>query len=189
LSAPTARVSYFCSPEGIKDAPWGTVQDFYDENPVHLLVQRLDGGAFERGLPLALSPDFVALFRTLLKDRKLEIQGEIETGDGTAVLKCHRRGWIHATMIPGGVRCFPLHSMKRVFPGSFSLGTICPVFLPSSSCLSRSSPSLSRLTHDSHTAMLVLHPRTHPKHNTRMNSIVLFWQQHSGMFVSLLSNK
>jgi len=38
-----------------------TVQDFYDGNPVHLLVRRLDAGAFERGLPQVFSPDFVAL--------------------------------------------------------------------------------------------------------------------------------
>ena len=89
-----------------------TVQDFHDENPVHLLVQRLDAGAFERGLPREFSPDLVALFRTLLKDRKFERkEGEAEDG---AVLMCHRRGWIHATVIPGGVRYTlpsPLHEV------------------------------------------------------------------------------
>jgi hypothetical protein len=86
-----------------------TVQDFYDENPVHLLVRSLDAGAFERGLPRVFSPDFVALFRRLLKDRKIEMK-DGET-DGT-VVKCHRRGWIYSTMIPGGVRFMspsPLH--------------------------------------------------------------------------------
>ena len=86
-----------------------TVQDFYDENPVHLLVQRLDAGAFERGLPQVFSPDFVALFRRLLKDHKIEMK-DGETDE--TVVKCHRRGWIYATMIPGGLRYTfpsPLH--------------------------------------------------------------------------------
>jgi len=87
-----------------------TVQDFYDEYTVHLLVRRLDGGAFERGLPREFSPEFVEVFRTLLKDRKLDIKPE--GAEDETVRKCHRRGWIYAAMIYGGVRYTfpsPLH--------------------------------------------------------------------------------
>ena len=112
MLAPTARVSYFCS-QKVSETLHGkqfTVQDFYDEYPIHLLVGRLDGGAFERGLPREFSPEFVEVFRTLLKDRKLDIKPE--GAEDETVRKCHRRGWIYAAMIYGGVRYTfpsPLH--------------------------------------------------------------------------------
>jgi len=115
-------VSLSCQPQLARFAPQKvsetrhgepfTIQDFYTENPVHLLVRRLDGGTFERGLPRTFSPDIAALFRTLLKDGNLE-RKDGETEDGP-ILECHRRGWIYATMIPGGVRYTlpsPLHKV------------------------------------------------------------------------------
>ena len=51
----------------------------------------------------------MAFFRTLLKDREFEMKHG-ETNE--TVLKCHRHGWIHATLIPEGVRYAlpsPLH--------------------------------------------------------------------------------
>ena len=59
-----------------------TVQDFHDENPVHVIIQSLEGGAFGHGLPQDFSdqPNVVALFRTLLKDCKFERQNDDEDG-------------------------------------------------------------------------------------------------------------
>ena len=91
-----------------------TVQDFHDKNPVHVLVRSIDRGAFGRGLPRNFSglTDVVAFFRTLLKDRKFERNENQEEDE--AVRMCHRRGWVHATAIPGRVRYTlpsPLHEV------------------------------------------------------------------------------
>ena len=71
-----------------------TVEHFHNENPTHDLVQRLSGGAFERGLPtakeLSSRPDVVALFEKLLTG------GAINESKDDAILECHRHGWIHA---------------------------------------------------------------------------------------------
>lgn len=89
-----------------------TEQDFLEQNPVHILIRKLDGGAFGRGLPRDFSglTDVAAFFRTLLRDRKFE-RKETQEEEG-AVLTCHRRGWVHATAIPKRVRYTfpsPLH--------------------------------------------------------------------------------
>ena len=180
--------SLISAPQKVSETRHGeqfTVQDFYDEIPVHVLVRRLDAGAFQRGLPREFPPDFGALFRRLLKDRKVEIK-EGETDE--TVIKVHGRGWIYATMIPRGVRyTFPSPLHEACLSGSLNLGTTCLFPLPPSRCLSRSSPSSGRLSYNCHPVVLVLHPRTHPKHNIRMNTIILFWLPLSGMFISLPS--
>jgi len=94
---------------------------FYDEIPVHVLVRRLDAGAFQHGLRREFPPDFGALFRRLLKDRKIEMK-ERETDE--TIVKVHHYD------PEGCVIRFPLHSMKRVFPGSLDLGTACPFSPP-----------------------------------------------------------
>ena len=78
-------------------------------------MQKLRGGYFGRGLPLAeeLSghPDIVAFFRTLIRN------GEVEEGVGNqeVIHKCHRKGWIHAYEAPSSyitryTFASPLHS-------------------------------------------------------------------------------
>jgi len=101
-------------PQKVPDGRCGqqlTIQDFYAEIPLHILVRSIDRGAFGCSLPqsseLSIQSDIVALFRTLLKDRKLELRGKA-TESGT-LRKCHRRGWIYATAITGGV-CYMLPS-------------------------------------------------------------------------------
>jgi len=98
------------APQKVADVRRGqqlTIQDFYAETPLHVLVRSIDRGAFGRGLPqsseLSIQPDVVALF----KDRKLELMGKA-TESGT-LRECHRRGWICATAITGGV-CYVLPS-------------------------------------------------------------------------------
>jgi len=75
-----------------------TVQDFNDENSLHVLVESLKGGAFIRGLPvdnvLLDKPKVVALLRTMLRDERC-VGEEDET-----VQWCHRRGWIHPVLGP-----------------------------------------------------------------------------------------
>jgi len=141
-------------------------------------------GALRHGIPRNFSdlPDVVAFFRTLLKDHKFEWKDGQKEDE--AVRNCHSHGWIHATAMPVCVTRFPLLSMKCVFPGRSSLQTICPISIPSSSYLSRPSPSSSRL---SYAATLPLNPRTHPKYNTKTNSMIRYCLSLSGIFVSPLS--
>lgn len=40
-----------------------TIQDFYDENPIHILLRRIDAGAFGHGLAGKFSPNVAALLR------------------------------------------------------------------------------------------------------------------------------
>lgn len=90
------------------------MKNFYDENPTHILVQNLSGGAFGRGLPttedLSDQPDMVALFRDLLKNLTI-----VKTNrNKEAIRKCHRHGWIHANQTVNG-SCYvfpsPLHAV------------------------------------------------------------------------------
>lgn len=73
-----------------------TVETFHTENPIHQLVQRLCGGAFERGFPkvaeLSGQPKMVALFRNVLKYGAVEGNED----EDEAIHTCHRHGWIHA---------------------------------------------------------------------------------------------
>ena len=64
--------------------------------------------------------------------------------------------------------------MKCVFLGRSSLQTICPILIPSLTCLLTPSPSSSRLGYDSHYAVLPLNPRIHPKHFSKTNSIIRY---------------
>ena len=91
-----------------------TVQDFLEQYPIHILVQKLDRGAFGRGLPRKFSglTGVAAFFRTLLRDSKFEREDTQQEDHDGAVHICHRRGWIHATAIPRRVRYTfpsPLH--------------------------------------------------------------------------------
>jgi hypothetical protein len=73
-----------------------TVTAFCEENPMHILMGNLRGGAFGRGLPqdkeLATQPAVVALFRKILRDGIVEETGS--TNEATSM--CHRNGWIHS---------------------------------------------------------------------------------------------
>ena len=103
---PQLLESHKSSPQKVSEVRHGeslTVEDFLDQNPLHVLVRRLDRGAFGRGLPQKFSgpTGVAAFFRALLRDRKFE-RNDTQPEDG-AVCVCHRRGWIHATEIPGRV--------------------------------------------------------------------------------------
>ncbi|KAK2467974.1 hypothetical protein APHAL10511_000269 [Amanita phalloides] len=72
-----------------------TVETFHEEFPVHVILLGLYGGAFGRGLPAADdvgNADLAAVFRRLLADGTIPAQ----QNNDSAVLTCHRRGWIYA---------------------------------------------------------------------------------------------
>ena len=92
------------------------METFHAENPIHILVGRLQGGAFERGLPkvseLSTQLDVAKLFRKLLKDGAIDIN---EGEEDEAIQKCHRHGWIHAYDVDGVITRYafssPLHAL------------------------------------------------------------------------------
>jgi hypothetical protein len=74
-----------------------TAEAFYEDNPIDLVMQSFDGGAFARGLPkhfeFSTQPDVEALFRKLLKDGMIQSRK-----DDDAIHKRHRNGWTHASV-------------------------------------------------------------------------------------------